>query len=112
MVGYGDGGGPRKVALNTLAVQTTIELRGTGGSSESYIPTVTWRGSHASNVVTVLDGEFGTAQYSNQSAVIYDLLQRGGSVSLKNTAVSNQAIYTRQRLQTYNCTLGGKVWDA
>ena len=112
MVGYGDGGGPRKVALNTLAVQTTIELRGTGGSSESYIPTVTWRGSHASNVVTVLDGEFGTAQYSNQSAVIYDLLQRGGSVSLKNTAVSNHAIYTRQRLQTYNCTLGGKVWDA
>lgn len=112
MVGYGDGGGPRKVALNTLAVQTTIELRGTGGSSESYIPTVTWRGSHASNVVTVLDGEFGTAQYSDQSAVIYDLLQRGGSVSLKNTAVSNQAIYTRQRLQTYNCTLGGKVWDA
>ena len=112
MIGYGDGGGPRKVALNTLAVQTTIELRGTGGSSESYIPTMTWRGSHASNVVTVLDGEFGTAPYSDQSATIYDFLQRGGGVSLKNTAVTNQAIYTRQRLQTYNCTLGGKVWDA
>ena len=33
MIGYGDGGGPRKVAINTLAVQTTIEVRGTGGSS-------------------------------------------------------------------------------
>ena len=112
MIGYGDGGGPRKVAINTLAVQTTIEVRGTGGSSESYIPAMTWRGSHASNNVTVLDGEFGTAQYSDQSATIYDLLQRGGSVSLKNTAVTNSAIYTRQRLQTYNCTLSGSVWDA
>ena len=112
MIGYGDGGGPRKVAINTLAVQTAIEIRGTGGSSESYIPTVTWRGSHASNVVTVLDGEFGSAPYSDQSATIYDFLQRGGSVSLKNTAVTNQAIYTRQRLQTYNCTLSGAVWDA
>ena len=112
MIGYGDGGGPRKVALNTLAVQTAIEIRGTGGSSESYIPTVTWRGSHASNVVTVLDGEFGSAQYSDQSATIYDFLQRGGSVSLKNTAVTNQAIYTRQRLSAYNCTLSGAVWDA
>ena len=112
LVGYGDGGGPRKAAFNTLAVQTTIEVRGSGGSSEAYIPAVTWRGSHASNVVTVLDGDFGTAPYSDQSATIYNLLQRGGSVALKNTAVSNSAIYTRQRLTTYNCTLGGKVWDA
>ena len=112
LVGYGDGSGPGKVALNTLAVQTAVEVRGSGGSSDVGIPAVTWRGSHASNVVTILDGEFGTAPYSDQSATMYDFLQRGGSVALKNTAVTNQAIYTRQSLSTYNCTLGGKVWDA
>lgn len=112
LVGYGDGSGPGKVALNTLAVQTAVEVRGSGGSSDVGIPAVTWRGSHASNVVTILDGEFGTAPYSDQSATMYDFLQRGGSVALKNTAVTNQAIYTRQSLSTHNCTLGGKVWDA
>lgn len=106
MIGQGNGSGPSKVNINTLAVQTTIEIRGSGGSSESGIPTVTWRGSHASNDVVVLDGDFGTAPYSDQSAVINELVQRGGNVALKHTTLDS-IVATNQSITAYDCTLSG-----
>ena len=106
MIGQGNGSGPSKVNINTLAVQTTIEIRGSGGSSESGIPTITWRGSHASNDVVVLDGDFGTSPYSDQSAVINELVQRGGNVALKHTTLDS-IVATNQSITAYDCTLSG-----
>lgn len=107
LIGHGDGSGPGKVALNVGSVQTTVEVRGSGGSTDIGIPAVTWRGTHASNVVTVLDGDFGTAPYSDQTAVIDTLTQRGGSVALKHTTLS-EVIAPRQNITAYDCTLGGQ----
>lgn len=106
LIGQGDGSGPGKVKLNTGAVQTTIEIRGSGGSSEQGIPTVSWRGSHAANDVTVLDGDFGTAPYSDQTAVIDVLIQRGGTVALKHTTL-NELLAWNQSITAYDCTLSG-----
>lgn len=106
LIGWGDGSGPGKVKLNTGAVQTAIEVRGSGGSSETGIPAVTWRGSHASNAVVVLDGDFGTSPYSDQSCVIDTLLQRGGTVSLKHTTL-NDLLAAGQSITAYDCTLSG-----
>ena len=105
-VGIGEGSGPSRVYLNTLAVETTIEVRASGGSSEAGISAVTWRGSHASNAVTVLDGDFGTAPYSDQTAVIDTLVQRGGNVALKHTTL-NDLLATGQSISAYDCTLSG-----
>lgn len=107
LIGHGEGSGPGKVALNTGSVQTTLEVRGSGSSSETGVPAVTWRGTHASNSVTILDGEFGTAPYSDQSAVINTLTQRGGSVALKHTALS-ELIAAKQSISAHDCTLGGQ----
>jgi trimeric autotransporter adhesin len=107
LIGQGEGSGPNKVAIDTGSVQTTVELQGSGGSSEAGIPAVTWRGSHASNAVTVLDGDFGTAPYSDQTAVINTMLQRGGTVALKNTTLTDLKA-TNQNITAYLCTLGGQ----
>lgn len=107
LIGHGDGSGSGKVAINTGAVQTSVEVRGSGGSSDIGIAAVTWRGTHASNLVTVIDGDFGTAPYSDQTAVVNVLTQRGGSCALKNTTLT-QLIAPNQNTTAYNCTLGGQ----
>lgn len=108
IVGIGDGSGPSKVAVNTGAVQTAITVRGSGGSSDSGQPAVLWRGSHASNAATILGGEFGSAPYSDQSAVLATFTQYGGSVFLKHTSISGALNTTGQAFRSYDCTHGGQ----
>ncbi len=110
LIGYADGSGPPKIGLNTGSVQTSIEVRGSGGSVEPGLPAITWRGSHASNAVTILDGSFGTAPYADQTATIDKLIQRGGSVALKHTAV-DEVYAPNQNLTAYDCTLGGRPFE-
>lgn len=112
IVGVGEGSGPTKVAVNVGTVQSTVSVRGSGGSSDSGIPTVTWRGTHASNVVTVQGGEFGTAPYSDQTATILTFTQLGGSVFLKHTAISGALDSTGQSFHAYDCTHGGQSLNA
>lgn len=106
MIGWGEGAGPSRVDINTGSVATTIEIRGSGGSSESGVPAITWRGSHAGTDITVLDGDFGTCPWSDQTAVIDVLIQRGGQVALKHTAL-NEIVATNQSITAYDCTLSG-----
>lgn len=109
VVGTGDGSGPSKVAVNTGSVQTAITIRGSGGSSDTGLPAVLWRGSHASNAVTVIGGDFGSAPYSDQSAVLASLQQYGGSVFLNRTAISGAINVTGQSFRAYECTHNGQV---
>lgn len=112
IVGIGSGSGPQKVAINTEAIATTITVRDSGGSSESGVPTVIWRGTHADNVITVQGGDFGSAWWSDETAQISSLTQLGGSVFLKNTTIDDSLDTTNQDFRAYNCTLGTKSLNA
>jgi len=112
IVGTGSGSGPTKVALNTEAIATTITVRDSGGSSETGVPCVIWRGAHADNVITVQGGEFGSAWWSDETAQISQLTQLGGSVFLKNTTIDDALDVTNQDFRAYNCTLGTKSLNA
>lgn len=105
LIGHGEGSGSGKIAINTGSVQTAIEVRSSGGSSDVGVPAITWRGTNANSDVEVLGGDFGTAPYSDQTAVIRNLVQRGGTVSLKHTALTSIEA-TGQRISAYDCTLG------
>lgn len=105
LIGYGDGGGSGKIQIDTGSDRTTIEVRETGGSSESGIPAFTWRGSNTLNAVNVLSGEFGSALYADQASRIDIYTQRGGSASLAN-CVLNEIDAPGQTLRAHNCTLG------
>lgn len=112
IVGTGEGNGPSKVAVNVGAVQSTVLVLNSGGSSDIGIPAVTWRGSHAANVVTVEGGDFGTAPYSDQTATILTFTQRGGTAFLNRTAITGAKDTTRQSFRAYDCTHGGQPLNA
>lgn len=112
IVGTGSGSGPTKIAVNTGTVQTAITVRDSGGSSETGVPTVIWRGDHASSVITVQGGDFGSAWWSDESAEISSLTQLGGSVFLKNTTINDSLDTTNQDFRAYACTLGAKPLNA
>lgn len=106
LIGYGAGSGPSKVALNNGSVQAALEIRDSGGSSESGIPCVTWRGTNTSNALQIYGGDVGIAPYSDQSANVNTLVQRGGTLDAKHTAFITSALFTSSKF--YDCTLSGQ----
>jgi trimeric autotransporter adhesin len=110
-VGQSSGSGPRKVAVNTLTVATSITVIDSGGSSETGVPTVIWRGTHADNVIEVQGGDFGSAWWSDESAQISSLVQTDGTVFLKHTAIEDSIDCSDQDVRAFQCTLGGKPFN-
>lgn len=110
LIGYGNGSGPSKVALNNGSVQTAVEIRDSGGSAESGIPCVTWRGTNTSNALQIYGGDVGIAPYSDQSANVNTLIQRGGTLDAKHTAFITSALFTSATF--YDCTLSGQPLES
>lgn len=107
-VGQSSGSGPRKVAVNTLTVATSITVIDSGGSSETGVPCVIWRGTHADNVIEVQGGDFGSAWWSDESAQISSLVQTDGTVFLKHTTIDDSLDCSGQDFRAFQCTLGTK----
>lgn len=107
-VGQSSGSGPRKVAVNTGTVATSITVIDSGGSSETGVPTVIWRGTHADNVIEVQGGDFGSAWWSDESAQISSLVQTDGTVFLKHTTIDDSLDCSGQDFRAFQCTLGTK----
>jgi hypothetical protein len=110
LIGHGDGSGPSKVALNVGSVAAAIEIRDSGGSSESGIPAITWRGTSSSNAIQQYGGELGIAQYSDQSATVATLIQRGGTLDAKHTAFVTSLLFTSANF--FDCTLNGNAIES
>jgi hypothetical protein len=110
LIGHGDGSGPSKVSLNVGSVATAIEIRDSGGSSESGIPAITWRGTSSSNAIQQYGGELGIAQYSDQAATVATLIQRGGTLDAKHTAFVTSLLFTSANF--FDCTLNGNAIES
>lgn len=110
LIGHGDGSGPSKVSLNVGSVAAAIEIRDSGGSSESGIPAVTWRGTSSSNTIQQYGGDLGIAQYSDQSATVATLVQRGGTLDAKHTAFITSLLFTSAAF--FDCTLNGNAIES
>jgi hypothetical protein len=106
LIGHGDGSGPSKVAINTGSVQTSVEVRDSGGSAESGISAITWRGTHSSNLIQIFGGEVGFCPYSDQSANVNILIHRGGELDAKHTAFLTSVLFTSSA-NFFDCTLDG-----
>ena len=110
LIGHGDGSGPSKVALNVGSVAAALEIRDSGGSSESGVPAITWRGTSTSNTIQQYGGELGIAQYSDQSATVATLIQRGGTLDAKHTAFVTSLLFTSAAF--FDCTLNGNAIES
>lgn len=107
LIGHGNGSGSGKIQLNTLDAACTLELRNSGGSSESGVPAVTWYGSHASNAIVVINGDLGVAIWSDQTATINTVRQYGGQLRLDHSTVED--LYAAgQQISAHDTTLGGQ----
>lgn len=107
LIGHGDGSGSGKIALNTLEGTTYLECRSSGGSSESGVPAVTWRGDNPATEIVVVNGDFGTAVWSDQTANFKKLEAYGGSVRLDHAAL--EYLYAPNvQITAHESTLGGQ----
>lgn len=110
LIGVGDGSGSGKIAINTGAVATAIEIRDSGGSSESGVGAISWRGSSTASTITMFGGDLSIAPYSDQTAVVDTLVQRGGTLDAKHTEFVTSLLFTSAKF--FDCTLDGKKVEA
>lgn len=78
--------GPR-CKISNAAVQTALTID-SEGQSEDELPCILWKGTHASNVVTVLRGDVGVAFYGGESAVIATL-----TIGFQDSQTSDATVY-------------------
>lgn len=72
-IGEGDGEGSPLIRLNTGGKQVVGTVKKTGSSSESGVPSLCWRGTHASNTWDVLRGSMGIGYFPGQAATVATL---------------------------------------
>jgi hypothetical protein len=107
LIGHGEGPGSGKIALNTLEGTTYLECRASGGSSESGVPAVTWRGDNPATEIVVVNGDFGTAVWSDQTANFKKLEAYGGTIRLDHAAL--EYLYAPNvQITAHETTLGGQ----
>ena len=80
-IGAGDGSGSPMIRLNTGSVQTALNVMGTSTAGLQGQPALWWRGTHASNTMTVTRGAVGVAYSYGDVATLTTLFvgSRGGS---------------------------------
>ncbi len=72
-IGAGAGPGSGRIKLDTGSAQTTIRVHNSGNPSESGVKSILWKGTHASNAVTVNKGSFAAAAFAGETATIATL---------------------------------------
>jgi hypothetical protein len=74
-IGGGAGAGSGRIRLDTHSGQTAITVLNSGNPAESGARSILWKGTHASNTVTVNKGSFGAAAFAGETATIATLKQ-------------------------------------
>jgi hypothetical protein len=74
-IGRGEGAGSGRIKIDTLAVQTTINVLNSGSAAENGTKCILWKGTHASNAVVVNKGSFAAAHFAGETATIATVKQ-------------------------------------
>jgi len=72
-VGSGSGSGSGRIKLDTGSGQCALNVHNSGSPATSGVKSILWRGTHASNTVTVNKGSFGAAVFAGETATIATL---------------------------------------
>lgn len=107
LIGHGNGAGSGKIQLNTLETTVWMEIRNSGGSRESGVPAITWFGDNDASEILLLNGDFGVAIWSDQSATLNSVKQYGGTLRLDHAAL-NFLYAPGQSVSAHETTVGGK----
>ncbi|MFA5234980.1 MAG: hypothetical protein WC390_11330 [Sulfurimonas sp.] len=72
-IGGGDGIGSGRIKINNGTVQTAFTLLGSGSTLEDGIGAIVWKGTHASNAVSVTKGDLSVAPFAAEVATVLTL---------------------------------------
>ena len=72
-VGEGEGAGSGRLRLNASAAASTLNMWRTGPRKDPGIPSLLWKGTHATNVVNAHRGDLGIAYLPGETAVVATL---------------------------------------
>ncbi len=70
----GDGDGSGRVKIDSGSVLTALTVYGNGTRAETDLPAILWKGTHASNTVTVNKGDLGIAVFAGETATVLTLM--------------------------------------
>ena len=87
-IGQGDGDGSGRIKQDSGATLTTLNIYKTGRRAEAGVPSLLWKGTHASNVVTVNRGDLGVAFFAGEVATILTL-----NVGYINTPLTDSKVH-------------------
>lgn len=105
-IGEGEGRGSGRLRFNASAAQTTVNVWKTGTRKDPGIPSLLWKGTHASNVVNLHRGDMGIAFLPGETATV--LTARVGFVS--NVTSDAKAWFGSGVTLTTLVQTGGQVW--
>lgn len=115
-IGTGEGTGSSRIKLDFGTVQTAVEVRSTGQSTESGIPTVLLKGTNVANTLDVQTGSVAWSFFGGEAGALATLSNVSGEVDTGNamtqlTTVSNQGgtVWVRRNVVTLTND-GGTVW--
>jgi hypothetical protein len=72
-VGKGEGQGTPRLLLDNSTAQATVTVWGTGLSDDAPLPAMRWKGTHASNAMSVMKGDVGVAVLAGEAATLASL---------------------------------------
>ena len=79
-IGRGEGLGSGRIQLDTGSVNAAVTIHSGGLPAEDDLPAVLWKGTGASNSLSVRDGPLGVALFGGEAATLPTLRQVGGQV--------------------------------
>jgi hypothetical protein len=107
-LGGGDGSGSGRIKISTGPFPTNLKIFDTGGGSDTGLPAVLWKGTHASNDVTLIEGELGIAILATETATMDALVLRSGAVFLGTVTIASIE-RTGGEILADNVTLAGSL---
>lgn len=74
-IGGGDGDGSGRIKINTGLVQTALTILNSGTGLDDGLHPIQWKGTHASNAVSITKGQLDIAPYAAEVATFTTLKQ-------------------------------------
>ena len=108
-IGTGQGSGSGKINLDTDVDKTLLKIIDTGGSSDSGVPAVNWKGTNAANTITVINGDVGVGViFGGEIANLAGITIRAGTLEIGGSVTNTGAVdQTGGKLLSDNATLNG-----
>jgi len=109
LIGNDRGQGSGRINLDTGDDEVHIRVERTDGPLEPGFQALNWRGNHAANTLTLIEGFIGVAAFAFETAQLAQIVQRGGVLQLgPGTAVASGGLdKTSGDLYSDGATIGG-----